>query len=129
VTELKDWLNSINFSKKNLLEEDPSLIKEYVPFVINKCLSGEIDTIMYVNEMNINHHLDKDIQYSFYLNSLRKRKRYSPWIYKDKIKDLDCVKSYYGYSNEKAKQALRVLTKEQLNFIKSKIETGGKNNS
>jgi hypothetical protein len=125
VTELKDWLNSINFSKKNLLEEDPSLIKEYVPFVINKCLSGEIDTIMYVNEMNINHHLDKDIQYSFYLNSLRKRKRYSPWIYKDKIKDLDCVKSYYGYSNEKAKQALRVLTKEQLNFIKSKSETGG----
>jgi hypothetical protein len=125
VTELKDWLNSINFSKKNLLEEDQSLIKEYVPFVINKCLSGEIDTIMYVNEMNINHHLDKDIQYSFYLNSLRKRKRYSPWIYKDKIKDLDCVKSYYGYSNEKAKQALRVLTKEQLNFIKSKIETGG----
>jgi len=125
VTELKDWLNSINFSKKNLLDEDPSLIKEYVPFVINKCLSGEIDTIMYVNEMNINHHLDKDIQYSFYLNSLRKRKRYSPWIYKDKIKDLDCVKSYYGYSNEKAKQALRVLTKEQLNFIKSKIETGG----
>lgn len=125
MTELKDWLNSINFSKKNLLEEDPSLIKEYVPFVINKCLSGEIDTIMYVNEMNINHHLDKDIQYSFYLNSLRKRKRYSPWIYKDKIKDLDCVKSYYGYSNEKAKQALRVLTKEQLNFIKSKIETGG----
>ena len=128
MTELKDWLNSINFSKKNLLEEDPSLIKEYVPFVINKCLSGEIDTIMYANEMNINHHLDKDIQYSFYLNSLRKRKRYSPWIYKDKIKDLDCVKSYYGYSNEKAKQALRVLTKEQLNFIKSKIETGGKNN-
>ena len=125
MTELKDWLNSINFSKKNLLEEDLSLIKEYVPFVINKCLSGEIDTIMYVNEMNINHHLDKDIQYSFYLNSLRKRKRYSPWIYKDKIKDLDCVKSYYGYSNEKAKQALRVLTKEQLNFIKSKIETGG----
>ena len=125
MTELKDWLNSINFSKKNLLEEDPSLIKEYVPFVINKCLSGEIDTIMYVNEMNINHHLDKDIQYSFYLNSLRKRKRYSPWIYKDKIKDLDCLKSYYGYSNEKAKQALRVLTKEQLNFIKSKIETGG----
>ena len=125
MTELKDWLNSINFSKKNLLEEDPSLIKEYVPFVINKCLSGEIDTIMYVNEMNINHHLDKDIQYSFYLNSLRKRKRYSPWIYKDKIKDLDCVKSYYGYSNEKAKQALRVLTKEQLNFIKSKIETVG----
>jgi len=125
MTELKDWLNSINFSKKNLLEEDSSLIKGYVPYVINKCLSGEIDTIMYVNEMNINHHLDKDLQYSFYLHSLRKRRRYSSWIYKDKIEDLDCVKSYYGYNNEKAKQALRILTKEQLNFIKSKLETGG----
>ena len=122
--ELKDWLNSINFSKENLME-DTSNIKNYAPYIINRCFSGHIDCIMYANEMNINHHLDKDIQYSFYLNSLRKRKRYSPWIYKDKIKDLDCVKSYYGYSNEKAKQALRVLTKEQLNFIKSKIETGG----
>ena len=76
-----------------------------------------------INERFFN--ITKWWKHSFYLNSLRKRKRYSPWIYKDKIKDLDCVKSYYGYSNEKAKQALRVLTKEQLNFIKSKIETGG----
>ena len=123
--ELKDWLNSINFSKENIIEEDPDAVKQYAPYIINRCLSSHIDSLMYANEMNINHHLDKDIQYSFYLNSLRKRKRYSPWIYKDKIKDLDCVKSYYGYSNEKAKQALRVLTKEQLNFIKSKSETGG----
>jgi hypothetical protein len=74
----------------------------------------------------MNSQLDKDMQYSFYLNSLRKKKRYSPWLRQDKIKDLDYVKQYYGYSNEKAQQALKILTKEQLNFIKSKFETGGK---
>jgi hypothetical protein len=124
--ELKDWLNSINQTKKNLLEEDPQLKKEYPPFIINKCLSGFVDTILFSNEMNMNHHLDNDMQYSFYLNSLRKKKRFSPWLQKDKIKDLDYVKRYYGYSNEKAQQALKILTKEQLNFIKSKFETGGK---
>jgi hypothetical protein len=123
--ELKDWLNSINFTKENLLEDDPSLVKEYAPYIINRCLSGHIDCILFANEMNISSHLDKDMQYSFYLNSLRKKKRFSPWLRKDTIKDLDYVKRYYGYSNEKAQQALKILTKEQLNFIKSKFETGG----
>jgi hypothetical protein len=123
--ELVDWLNSINQTKKNLIEEDPSLMKEYPPYIINKCLSGNIDCILYSNEMNMNHHLDKDMQYSFYLNSLRKRKRFSPWLRKDKVKDLECIKQYYGYSNEKASQALKILTKEQINFIKQRLETGG----
>jgi hypothetical protein len=124
--ELKDWLNSINFTKENLTEENPDLIKEYAPFVINKCLSGQIDTILFANEMNMNHQLDKDMQYSFYLNSLRKRKRFSPWLRKDKVTDLECVKQYYGYSNEKASQALKILTKEQINFIKKRLDIGGK---
>jgi hypothetical protein len=123
--ELKDWLNSINFTKENLTEENADLIKEYAPFIINKCLSGQIDTILFANEMNMNHHLDKDMQYSFYLNSLRKRKRFSPWLRKDKITDLECVKQYYGYSNEKASQALKILTKEQINFIKKRLDIGG----
>ena len=122
--ELKDWLNSINFSKTNILEDDPNVIKEYNPFVINRLLSGEIDSVLYANEMNMNHHLDKDMQYSFYLNSLRKRKRYSPWIRKDTIKDLDYVKNYYGYNNEKAEQALKILDKTQIEFIKQRLETG-----
>jgi hypothetical protein len=126
VTELKDWLNSINFTKNNLIEENPDIVKEYAPFIINKCLSGQIDTILFANEMNMNHHLDKDMQYSFYLNSLRKRKRFSPWLRKDKIIDLECVKQYYGYSNEKASQALKILTKEQINFIKKRLDIGGK---
>ena len=123
--ELKDWLNSINFTKENLME-DPSIIKEYPPFIINKCLSGHIDAVLFANEMNMHHQLDKDMQYSFYLNTLRKRKRFSPWLRKDKITDLECVKQYYGYSNEKASQALKILTKEQLTFIKKRLDIGGK---
>jgi hypothetical protein len=123
--ELKDWLNSINFSKENLIEEIPESKSEYPPYVINRCLSGHIDCILFANEMNMNSHVDKDMQYSFYLNSLRKRKRFSPWLRKDKVKDLECVKQYYGYSNEKASQALKILNKSQLNFIKQRLETGG----
>tara|TARA_B100000575_G_scaffold264069_1_gene239647 strand:- start:642 stop:1025 length:384 start_codon:yes stop_codon:yes gene_type:complete len=126
MTELKTWLNSINQTKKNLIDEDPSLEKEYSPYVINRCLSGHLDCIMFVNEMNRYHFLPKKIQYDFLLNSLRTKKRFAPWLRKDTIKDLDNVKRYYGYSDEKAKQALRILSKKQLNFIQSKFETGGK---
>ena len=119
--ELKDWLNSVNFTKEDLSED----IKSYPPYIVNRCLSGHIDCIMFANEMNINHHLDKDMQYSFYLNSLRKKKRFSPWLRKEKVTDLECVKQYYGYSNEKASQALKILTKEQINFIKQRLDVGG----
>jgi len=123
--ELKDWLNSINQTKKNLIDEDSSLEKEYPPYIVNRCLSGHLDAVLFANELNQYHFLPKKMQYDFLLNSLRKKKRFSPWLRKDTIKDLDYVKRYYGYSNEKAKQALRILTEEQLNFIKSKFETGG----
>jgi len=128
VTELKDWLNSINFTKDNLIEQDETLKKDYPPYIINKCLSGHIDCILYVNEMNLHHSLDKDMQYSFYLNSLRKKKRFSPWLRKDKVTDLDIVKQYYSYSNDKAIQALKILSRKQLDFIKQRLETGGTTN-
>ena len=124
--ELKDWLNSINLTKKNLIDEDPSIEKEYYPYIINRIYSGHLDSVLFANEMNKYSFLSKKIQYDFYLNSLRSKKRFSPWLRKDKIKDLDYVKRYYDYSNEKAQQALKILTKEQLNFIRSKFETGGK---
>jgi len=123
--ELKDWLNSINQTKKNLIDEYPLLEKEYAPYIINRCLSGYIDCLMYANEMNRYHFLPKKLQYDFFINSLRTKKRFSPWLRKDTIKDLDYVKQYYGYSNEKAQQALRILTKEQIDFIKSKLDIGG----
>jgi hypothetical protein len=123
--ELKDWLNSINLTKNNLIEDDPSVIKDYPPYIINRCFSGHLDCIFYANEMNIYNSLPKDMQYSFYLNSLRKKKRFSPWIRKDKVSDLECVKKYYSYSDQKALQALKILSKEQIKFIKSKLDTGG----
>jgi len=123
--ELKDWLNSINFNKDDLLEDDPSAIKKYPPFIVNKCLSGHIDSIMFANEMNKSHFLDKDMQYKFLLNSLRKKRRFSPWLKKEKVSDLDAVKKYYRYSDEKAHQTLRILTKEQIAYIKKKMDTGG----
>ncbi len=125
MTELKDWLNSINFTKENLMEQDPDSKKDYAPYIINRCLSGHLDCILFVNEMNKYSFLDKDLQYNFYLNTLRKKKRFSPWLRKDKVTDLDCIKTYYGYSNEKASQALKILSKEQLEFIKQRLDTGG----
>ena len=125
MTELKDWLNSINFTKKDLREDDPDVIKEYAPYIINRCLSGHLDCVMFVNEMNKYSFLDKDMQYSFYLNTLRKKKRFSPWLRKEKVTDLEIIKQYYGYSNEKASQALKILTPEQITFIKQRLDTGG----
>jgi hypothetical protein len=123
--ELKDWLKSINQTKKNLIDEDPSLEREYNPYIINRILSAELDCIMFANELNRYHFLPKKLQYDFFINTLRVKKRYSAWLRKDVIQDLDYVKRYYDYSNEKARQALRILTKEQLAFIKLKFETGG----
>ena len=125
MTELKDWLNSINQTKKNLMDEDPSIEKEYPPYIINRCFSGHLDAILFANEMNMYSFLPKKMQYDFFINTLRTKRRFSPWIRKDLIDNLDCVKRYYGYSNEKAKQVLKILSKEQLDFIKSKFEIGG----
>ncbi len=126
MTELKDWLNSINFNKNNLIEEDPSTIKDYPSYIINRCLSGHLDCVLFANEMNRYPNLDKDMQYNFYLNTLRKKKRFSPWLRKDKVTDLQSVKQYYGYSNEKASQALKILSKQQLDYIKQRLEVGGR---
>ena len=125
MTELKDWLNSINQTKKNLIDEDPSVEKSYPPYIINRCLSGHLDAVMFANEMNMYSFLPKKMQYDFFINILRTKRRFSPWIRKDLVDNLDCVKRYYGYSNEKARQALKILSKEQLDFIKSKFEIGG----
>ena len=124
--ELKDWLNSINFNKNNLIEEDPEAISSSPPYIVNRCMSGSVDTILYANEMNKYSNLDKDMQYHFFLYTLRKRKRFSPWLKKEQIDDLDLVKKHYGYSNEKARVAVSLLTKTQLEYIRNKHDMGGK---
>jgi len=125
--ELKDYLNSINTTKENLLDsDDPMWEKKYVPFIINKCMAPFNDTIMLVNELNMRHHLDKKLQYDFLLNSVRSKKRYAPWVKASKLKDLEYVKEYYGYSNEKAKAALSILNDEQIKAIKDSLNKGGR---
>ena len=124
--ELKDWLNSINFNKNNLIEEDPEAISSYPPYIVNRCLSGHLDTVLFANEMNKYSNLDKDMQYSFFLYTLRKRKRFSPWLKKEQVDDMDLVKKHYGYSNEKAKVAVSLLTKTQIENIRDKHDMGGK---
>lgn len=125
--DLKDYLNSINFTKENLMGSDDTMWeKKYPAFIINKCLSGFVDTVMFANEMNMTHFLPSKLQYDFYLNSIRKKKRFSPWLRKEKIQNLDAIKSYYGYSNDKAMQALKILTKEQIDYIKKRLDVGGR---
>ena len=123
---LKDYLNSINLTKKNLMKDDPDWEKNYPSYVINKCMSHHMDTIVFANEMNRYPNLDKRLQYDFYINTVRARKRFSPWGKKEKVKDLELVKQYYAYSNEKAKQALRILSPTQLDYIRNKLNKGGK---
>jgi hypothetical protein len=126
--ELKDYLNAINLTKKNLLDtDDTTWKKKYPPFIINKCLSMHYDTLMQANEMNGYHFLPKKLQFDFFINSVRKKKRFGgKWISQTKLKDLDIIKEYYGYSNDKAKTALNILSDEQIETIKKKLDKGGK---
>jgi hypothetical protein len=122
-----DFISAINFTKKDLFEDDPQAKKDYNAFIVNRGLSYFPDTILYANEMNRNNHLDKDCQFSFLLNSISKKKRFSKWAKKDPASDdLELIKEYYKYSDEKATEALSVLSVEQLSLIKEKLYKGGR---
>lgn len=129
INMFKDILPSILQTKENVLIEEED-IKEYIPFIINRALSLHQDCVLYANEVNMYPNMDPDIQYSFYLHSLRPMKRsYQKWLKNEVLPDLECVKKYFGYSNQKAKDALRVLTIEQIAEIKARITTGGVNDN
>ena len=126
--ELKDYLKAINQTKEPLMNDaDEQWEKKYPTFIVNKCLMPFQDTILFVNEMNQYPQLDKKLQFDFYLNSLRSRKRYTPWMKAKKLKSLEYVKEYYGYNNEKARVALDILNDEQISAIKQKLDKGGRN--
>jgi hypothetical protein len=121
-----DFINAINLTKKNLFE-DPLAKKDYVPFIINRGLSYFPDTVLYANEMNRLSGIPEDWQFSFFLNTIPKKKRFSKWHKKDaETESLSLVKEYFGYSSEKAKEALSILSEEQLVMIKEKLYKGGK---
>ena len=126
--ELKDYLNAINHSKVNLMETgDEVWQKKYSAYIINRCLSMFWDTLPEANEMNGYHFLSNKVQFDFLLNSIRKKKRFGGrWLKQAKLKNLEYVKEYYGYSNEKAREAINILTDEQIEHIKLSLFKGGR---
>jgi hypothetical protein len=122
---LSDWLNSINFTKQDLIVDNPLMEKEYVPFIVNRSLSYFPDTILHCNEMNMKHFLPKKMQYDYLRTAIRKRKRFSKWDKKTSPSDLEIVKQFYGYSNKKALEVLPLLSKEQITTMKANVYTGG----
>ena len=120
-----DFLNEINYGKNNLIVDDITE-KEYNSFMVNRGLSYFNDTVLMANEMNLNHHLDSRLQNDFLINIVRKKKRFSKWNKPETVSDVEVVKEYYGYSNEKARQALSLLTKEQINELRKKVYKGGR---
>ena len=126
--ELKEYLKSINNTKQNLMDsEDKMWEKRYPSFIINKCLAPTgMHECLVVNEMNFHNHLDNKLQYDFLLNSLRKQNRYASWMKASKTKNLEYVKEYFGYNNEKAKSALKVLSEKDIANIKERLKKGGR---
>lgn len=123
-----DFINAITFTKENLFT-DKLADKDYDSYMVNKGLSYFSDTVMYANEMNRLYDIPTDQQFNFLINTITKRKRFSKWVKKDAdTKSIALVKEYYKYSNEKAKQALQVLTQEDLDIIKTKLFKGGAKN-
>ena len=120
-----EFTKTINETKRNLIDEDPEVEKDYIPFLVNRSLGYFMDTIMYANEMNQKNSLDHKLQYDFLLNIIRPRKRFSKWLKKSKDNNIDLIKNFYGYSYTKAKDVVDILSEDQLEQIRSKLDTGG----
>ena len=119
-----DIINSINTTKKNLLESGLT-DKDYVPFIINKSLSHFSDTIMHANELNQRPMIPKRYQYEYYLKTIRPRKRFSKWFKKKEEKCIEDLKEYYGISTKKAIEYSEILTPKQLKDIHKQLDKGG----
>lgn len=120
-----EFVNAINYSKKDVMVDDIAE-KDYNSFVVNRSLSYFPDTVLIANEMNRYHHIDNRLQFDFFINIVRKKKRFSKWIKPETVSDVEVVKEYYGYSNEKARQVLTLLTQQQLDLLKKKVFKGGR---
>ena len=123
-----DYVNAINYNKKDIMVDDIAE-KEYNPFIINKALSFFPDTILFANEMNRFHHIDHRLQFDFFINIIRKKQRFSKWLKPSEIENIELIKECYGYSNEKAKSVLTILSNEQIDELKRRMYKGGRTKS
>ena len=120
-----DFLNSINYSKKDIMTDDIAE-SDYNSFIVNRGLSYFADTVAMANMMNQYHHLDNLLQYQFLINIVRKKKRFSKWNKPKVVTDLEVIKEYYGYSNEKARMVHNLLTDNQITELRKKVFKGGR---
>lgn len=120
-----EYIKSINDTKKDIMVDDVAE-KGYTPFIINRNFSFFNDTVLYANEMNRYHHLDHRLQFDFFINIIKKKKRWSKWVKPQDIENLELIKQHYGYSNEKAKSVLELFNNEQIEELKRKGFKGGK---
>ena len=120
-----EYLNAINTTKKDIMVDDIAE-KEYNAFMVNRGLSYFSDTVLIANEMNLNHHLDNRLQFDFFINIIKKKKRFSKWLKAKDIENLEIIKQYYGYSDEKAKSVLSLFDHSQIDEMKNRIYKGGK---
>lgn len=120
-----EYVNAINTGKKDIMIDDLAE-KSYSGYTINRSLSYFNDTVLAANEMNKHHHLDKKLQFHFLINIIRKRKRFSKWDKPELVSDVEVVKEYYGYSNEKARQVLPLLSSDQIMNLREKVYKGGR---
>lgn len=120
-----EYCNDINYGKSNIMVDDIAE-KAYNAFMVNRQLSYFQDTVLMANEMNLNAHLDNRLQFDFLINIVRKKRRFSKWAKAQKSDDVEVIKEYYGYSNEKARQILSLLSSDQINELKKKVYRGGK---
>lgn len=120
-----EYLKSINITKEDIMVDDIAE-KGYNAFIVNRSLSYFPDTILFANEMNINHHIDSRLQFDFFINIIKKRKRFSKWTKAGEIENLQVIKEYYGYSDEKAKSVYNLFSNEKLLTLKNRIYKGGR---
>jgi len=120
-----DYVNAVNYTKKDIMVDDIDE-KDYNSFMVNRSLSYFNDTIMLANEMNIHHTIDNRLSFDFFINTIRKRKRFSKWHKASSDKDIDLIKNAYGYNTARAEEALNILNKDQMRILKDRMNHGGK---
>ena len=126
--KLTEYLNAINHTKESLMDtEDEQVERDYAPYVVNRCLSYFIDTVLHANQMNEFSQSDKKMQFDYLKNSIRKRKRFSKWLKNEMSDDFTVVKKYYGYSNTKTKEIISLLKKEEIEDMRIYLSGGGIN--
>ena len=120
-----DFVNSITFTKKDIMVDDISE-KEYAPYITNRKLSYHQDCILYANEMNRSHHLNSRLQFHYFLNTLRKRKRFAKWAKPNVLDDMKVIQEYYGVSKSKAEDYMKLLSEKDIEELKNRMKKGGR---